>query len=265
MKRIVVLLLAAFLVNINVCCKDLHRPSSRNVDSVQAVETDSSNDHPSQDRDNKNKNKSFPNLSFITAILALAFSIYLFSELNKLKNDVQAKFKRRKEAHVLLENKMSKFENDLEKNRGVITELKRQMAESVSHIKESQSNTVSENSHMDIPQPSDSVNKKQEKRPSELYCGAPVSSCFEVSESYYPGALYKIVVNGSGTGDFEFVDSIEALECAQMSRTSFLEPACNVINNDIARFDHIYTERNGKVKKTNDGWVIVEKAVVRLV
>lgn len=101
--------------------------------------------------------------------------------------------------------------------------------------------------------------------PTEVFVGSPRDGFFAGgSDSYRPGkSLFKINVKDSNSGDFEFVQRPEAIQIAQQSKSAFLEPACNIIN-DIGSFSQVTTVKNGKVERTDDGWRIISKADIHL-
>ena len=101
--------------------------------------------------------------------------------------------------------------------------------------------------------------------PIEYYVGSPRDGHFAGgTEVYRPGkSLFKITILNNNIGEFEFVQRPEAIQIAQQSKSTFLEPACN-ITNDVATFSQVSTVKNGKVERTDDGWKIICKADISL-
>lgn len=101
--------------------------------------------------------------------------------------------------------------------------------------------------------------------PKEYYVGSPRNGFFAGgSEEYRPGkSLFRITISNGNIGEFEFVQRPEAIQIAQQSKSTFLEPAC-IISNDVTSFSHINTIKPGRVERTDDGWMIVSKADISL-
>lgn len=211
----------------------------------------------------KGSSNFFSVLSFFLTILALGAAVYLFLELNKLKREVDTKNYHRKESIIALEKKLAQLGDDLAKNKSQMSEMKRQVTENSDKVNSMQRNTeVME--EVVRPQSVSRGPVRQEPVVRELYAGVPSSGCFRASDTYSAKTLYRIIAKGDSIGEFEFIDRPEAVAVAQQSKTSFLDPACNVVNDDLVNFSRIVTERKGTVERTDDGWKIVKKADIRL-
>lgn len=203
-------------------------------------------------------------MNFALSILAIAAAFYLFMEMNKQKCDVQSKDQCRKEQLIGLEKKLAQLNDDLTKSKSQITEMKKQMAENGDIVRGMKRFSASMNGNVDM-----TVEKqpavKHEIKVNEFYAGVPTSGYFKVSDSYSTKALYKIIAQGDSIGEFEFINRSEAVETAKMSKTSFLDPACNIVNDEVMSFNRIITEHKGMVERTDNGWKITKKASIRLV
>lgn len=233
----------------------------------ETEEAKAGNDVETRSKDVNDEKKGSSNffsvLSFFLTILALGAAVYLFLELNKVKQDFDTKNNHRKESIIALEKKLAQLGDDLAKNKSQMSEMKRQVTENSDKVNSMQRNTEV----MEEVVRSQSVSRspvRKEPVVRELYAGVPSSGCFRASETYSAKTLYKIVAKGDSVGEFEFIDRPEAVAVAQQSKTSFLDPACNVVNDDLVNFSRIVTERKGTVERTDDGWKIVKKADIRL-
>ena len=231
------------------------------------VEPTPNNDSTTTPAQNPPKESSIflPVLSLILAILALGAAIYLFLELNKLKSYVDEKNDHRKASIIILQKRLTQLDDDLAKNKSQMSDMKRQVTENSDKVNKMQrSSGMSE----DIVR-SHGVSRGLERGGSivrEFYAGVPPygSDCFKASDTYSAKTIYKIIAKGDSIGEFEFIDRPEAVAVAQQSKTSFLDPACNVVNDDLVNFSRIVTERKGTVERTDDGWKIIKKADIRL-
>lgn len=235
----------------------------KNKEGVTEGKNDATNSTNLSDERKKGSSNFLPVLSLILAILAFGAAVYLFMELDKLKRDVDAKNYHRKESIIALEMKLAQLGDDLAKNKSQMSEMKRQVTENSDKVNSMQRNTeVME--EVVRPQSVSRGPVRQEPVVRELYAGVPSSGCFRASDTYSAKTLYRIIAKGDSIGEFEFIDRPEAVAVAQQSKTSFLDPACNVVNDDLVNFSRIVTERNGTVERTDDGWKIVKKADIRL-
>lgn len=235
----------------------------KNKEGVTEGKNDATNSTNLSDKRKKGSSNFLPVLSLILAILAFGAAVYLFMELDELKRDVDAKNYHRKESIIALEMKLAQLDGDLAKNKSQMSEMKRQVTENSDKVNSMQRNTEV----MEEVVRSQSVSRspvRKEPVVREFYAGVPSSGCFRASETYSAKTLYKIVAKGDSVGEFEFIDRPEAVAVAQQSKTSFLDPACNVVNDDLVNFSRIVTERKGTVERTDDGWKIVKKADIRL-
>lgn len=99
-----------------------------------------------------------------------------------------------------------------------------------------------------------------------MFLNFPQDGVFdECSEQYRQGkSLYCMTYTSEETADFEFVNKPENIRYAQQSRSSFLEEACIIENDDVESFSYIQTIEKGKLEKYEDGWKIISKARIRL-
>lgn len=209
------------------------------------------------------KTDLFSVLSFILVILALGAAVYLFLELNKVKREFDKKNYHRKESIYALDKRLAQLDDDLAKIKSQISDMKRQVTENRDKVNNMQRNSeLVEESVRSQSFSRGSVRQKPVVR--EFYAGVPSSGCFRTSDTYSAKTLYKIIAKTDSIGEFEFIDRPEAVAVAQQSKTSFLDPACNVVNDDLVNFSRIVTERKGTVERTDDGWKIVKKADIRL-
>ena len=206
---------------------------------------------------------NFPLVSTVLAIGALAMSLYLYRELREVKRNLDTKNKRRKEEIGEIGRRLSQLENDILKSKKQITDMKQQVlnnSDTIMNIQHGSEKAIE-------PDQDKTIHREPQKEKTiatELYAGVPTASCFKATEVYSAKTIYKIILHGDSSGDFEFIDRPEAVAIAQQSKTSFLEPACNVLNNDLPNFSKIITKEKGKVEKRDNGWHIVKKAVIRL-
>jgi len=234
-------------------------PKVRNVKPTQNNDTTTTPEQKPQ----KGSSNLISVLSCILAILALGAAIYLFLELNKLKSYVDAKNDHRKRDINVLEEKLMQLDNDFAKSKSQMSEMKRQVTENSDKVNNMQRNSgISEDAVR-----SQSISRGPVIKGSMVkvfYAGVPSSGCFRASDTYSTKTIYKIIAKGDSIGEFEFIDRPEAVAVAQQSKTSFLDPACNVVNDDLVNFSRIVTERKGTVERTDDGWKIIKKADIRL-
>lgn len=109
-------------------------------------------------------------------------------------------------------------------------------------------------------------NVQEDNQPKAYFVTSPKNDVFdEGTNTYRPGkAIYKIVSWDDISGEFEFINSKEAVDYARQSKSQYVEPACNILNDGDMAIEGIATERKGKVKRVDNGWSIIEKANVRL-
>lgn len=112
----------------------------------------------------------------------------------------------------------------------------------------------------------DDVGKKDTLVGKKMYLNFPQDDVFdEGTEEYLQGkSLYCMTYTSEETAVFEFVNKPENIRFAQQSRSSFLEEACIIENDDVETFSYIQTTEKGELEKYADGWKIVSKARIRL-
>lgn len=100
-------------------------------------------------------------------------------------------------------------------------------------------------------------------QPECLYLGAPTAEGIfrEVSATLEPGkSLYRL----EGDGQFEMIDSHEAIATALISVSQMVKPACKIEGRVSPTAKKVTTLHPGKADKTPDGhYVVTQKCVVR--
>ncbi|MBO4587519.1 MAG: hypothetical protein J5711_01280 [Bacteroidales bacterium] len=204
-----------------------------------------------------------PALSLLLAVLAMGAAVFLYMLFVKMKNmlqDLRISNNHRKEEIDSLKQRIDRLEGDSLKSRNMMTEMQRKVTENTKSI---QSASTNGQQTVGGGRPFASTQRPVETV-KEYYAGVPFDGCFKANENYSTKMLYKLTTRGEAVGEFEFVNRSEAVAIAQQSKTSFLDPACNIVNDDIASFSSIVTEQKGKIEKTDNGWKITQKAVIRL-
>lgn len=204
--------------------------------------------------------------SLITIVAAVLFAIAalvlffrtrsLQSVNNELKNEIEEK-----ERHIMiLEKEQEMVKRDAERKNREIRLLKENIESLESALTLAKKKAESESQSAETDRPAHILST-----PIAYYVGSPRDGHFAGgSEVYRPGkSLFKITILNNNTGEFEFVQRPEAIQIAQQSKSTFLEPACN-ITNDVATFSQVLTVKNGKVERTDDGWKIIYKADISL-
>ncbi|MBQ0016404.1 MAG: hypothetical protein KBT04_05420, partial [Bacteroidales bacterium] len=114
--------------------------------------------------------------------------------------------------------------------------------------------------------PTEYESTSQPSKPAncDFYAGIPTNGSFEVRDSYKPGNSIYVLHTSGNSGTYELVQRDEVLRIVRKSRTSYIEPACNILSESEV-FSNVKTEKPGRVCLDGDRWRIVEKASVRLV
>ena len=117
-----------------------------------------------------------------------------------------------------------------------------------------------------IQREEEEVREKYSLIGKKKYLNFPQDDVFdEGTEEYLQGkSLYCMTYTSEETAVFEFVNKPENIRFAQQSRSSFLEEACIIENDDVETFSYIQTTEKGKLEKNADGWSIISKARIRL-
>ena len=204
--------------------------------------------------------------SMIAIVAAVLFAVAAFvlffrtRSLQSVNNELKNKIEEKERHIMILEKEQEMVKRDAERKNREIRLLKENIEslESALAIAKKKAESESQSAETDRPAHIISI-------PIEYYVGSPRDGHFAGgSEVYRPGkSLFKITILNNNIGEFEFVQRPEAIQIAQQSKSTFLEPACN-ITNDVATFSQVSTVKNGKVERTDDGWKIICKADISL-
>lgn len=101
----------------------------------------------------------------------------------------------------------------------------------------------------------------------QYFFGCPQDGLFTRGEEVFkPGfSVYSIIDTGRAEAEFTLVERPEAKGAIRKSITRNLEPACDVKGDIFRAFSDIRVLKPGRVRKTNNGWVIIKKAYVELI
>lgn len=241
---------------------------NKNIDNGKKCKSEPKDDNKAELSQNQSENRPdrsglSPALSLLLAVLALGAAVYLYVLFVKMKNmlqDLRISNNHRKEEIDSLKQRIERLEGDSLKSRNMMTEMQRKVSENTKSI---QSASINGQQTFGGGRPFVSTQRPVETE-KDYYAGVPFDGCFKANENYSTKMLYKLTTRGEAVGEYEFVNRPEAVAIAQQSKTSFLDPACNIVNDDIANFSSIITEQKGKIEKTDNGWRITKKAVIRL-
>lgn len=210
---------------------------------------------------------------FFIAIFVLCLSIagFLFYVYQN-KKDIEKKNKEIEESHkeqiYKKKNNISELENENKSLRGKIRTLENE----IENYKEAEIYLEGEIVRLKNKLSGSTVCGEKTKDAPVLqnkithYLGlAPNGLFVNIYEQYKPGkVLFQLSTYDNETGEFEFILKPETLSMVNTSRTRTIETACVLENGDISIINSIETIKKGTVKKESNGWIIKEKAVVRL-
>ena len=228
-----------------------------------------------ENENNENEPMEEKNSGSVLAILipclllagAVAAAVLLFKQNKELKKKVADSVKERGKRNDELSNK----ENEIQKLKEAVHRLENQcqeLSKSRDEVEEFYQGLLNSRERKE---PEKKIREEKEDvqdagLPKEYFMRSPKGGMFdEGTTTYRPGkALYKIVSADDMVGTFEYINTPEAVEYARQSKSSFIEPACTILNDGEISISQIVTEQKGKVKRVDNGWKIIEKANVRL-
>lgn len=202
-------------------------------------------------------------IAIVAAVLFAIAALVLFfrtRSLQSVNNELKNKIEEKERHIMILEKEQEMVKRDAERKNREIRLLKENIESLESALALAKKKAESESQSAEKGRTAHIIST-----PIAYYVGSPRDGHFAGgSEVYRPGkSLFKITILNNNIGEFEFVQRPEAIQIAQQSKSTFLEPACN-ITNDVATFSQVLTVKNGKVERTDDGWKIICKADISL-
>lgn len=201
-------------------------------------------------------------IPYVLLLGAVAIIVFLFKWNKKLEKKVAGLVKEKEKYN----GELSNSEYELQKLRKKVKELETQCEELRKSRDEFEKLYQDSQAKKEPAKEIQKENVQEIEQPKEYFVQSPKDGVFDEGTNIYrPGkAIYKIVSLDDTMGELEFINSKEAVEYARQSKSQYVEPACNILNDGDMTIEGIVTERKGKVKRVDNGWSIVEKANVRL-
>lgn len=206
-------------------------------------------------------------IGFITAVLCFVFAILagvFFFKYKKTHEKNKLFFREVEEkSHILsaIESERTQLKREIERKNSEIRLLKDEI-----ETLEVRLDAASTRHVESVRQPSTPVFSQPKADLSvDCYVGSPRGGIFAGGfDSYRPGkSLFKIHSDNGHIGEYEFISRPESIQIVQQSKSAFLEPACNILN-EVNSFSQVTTVSSGKVERVEDGWKIIRKADIHL-